>query len=360
MPGLYDVQYRGETMGPYEESQLRELINNGQLSRYALVRKQGSSQWLAFGDMAELLVYQDANTPVQPPPLPDHQKPEFVEESETPPSASDLSLTNRIPDLPAMPTTCFRGEIPIGVRQRLGKFIKNLPWPVKIVVGMGLLGVFLFGTAGAGFVSAATGGIPVFLSVVFLGVAFMVVGIITTFQAIIRDPYSGAYLGVVMGLIARDLAVRRATDALKKAMAAKPAAPEKQDVPEDEMQLRNSLLKMDPFDFERHVMSFFSDAGMVAWVTRKSNDAGVDGFARHPKGLVVVQCKRNAPGNPVGRPIVQQLKGVVEENQAWCGIIVTTSSFTEEAKGSSSKSERILLVDMDDLILWHQNGLILE
>ena len=82
----------------------------------------------------------------------------------------------------------------------------------------------------------------------------------------------------------------------------------------------------------------------------------MDGFARHPEGLIVVQCKRNAPENPVGRPVVQQFKGVVEENGAWRGYIVTTSSFSEEAVESAAMNDRVRLVDLNALIQWHKTG----
>lgn len=100
-------------------------------------------------------------------------------------------------------------------------------------------------------------------------------------------------------------------------------------------------------------MSFFQRAGLEAWATRKSNDFGVDGFAVHPDGLVIVQCKRNSTENKVGRPTVQQFKGVTEEQGAHRGFIITTSSFTEDAINSAALTDRIVLIAMDDLVRWH-------
>jgi restriction endonuclease Mrr len=117
---------------------------------------------------------------------------------------------------------------------------------------------------------------------------------------------------------------------------------------------------MDPYDFEKHVMSFFQQAGLLAWVTKKSNDAGVDGFARHSEGLILVQCKRNATKNTVGRPTIQQFKGVIEENEAWRGYIVTTSSFTSGAIESATKNNKIILIGLQELIDWHLLGINLE
>ena len=100
-------------------------------------------------------------------------------------------------------------------------------------------------------------------------------------------------------------------------------------------------------------MGFFQNQGMLAWVTKKSNDAGVDGFARHPKGLIIVQCKRYNPDNSVGRPAIQQFKGVIEENEAWRGYIITTSQFSSEAIDSASKNDKLYLVDMETIVKWH-------
>ena len=65
----------------------------------------------------------------------------------------------------------------------------------------------------------------------------------------------------------------------------------------------------------REVVEIEKAAGMLACVTKKSNDKGVDGFALHPEGFIVVQCKRYAPEYPVGRPLVQRFWGAIEENE---------------------------------------------
>lgn len=50
---------------------------------------------------------------------------------------------------------------------------------------------------------------------------------------------------------------------------------------------------------------------------------------------------------------VQQFKGVSEEQEAYHGFIVTTSSFNEEAIHSAAMTEKIVLIAMDDLVRWH-------
>lgn len=102
-------------------------------------------------------------------------------------------------------------------------------------------------------------------------------------------------------------------------------------------------------------MSFFKAAGMIASVTKKSNDKGVDGIAKHPEGLIVVQCKRYAPENPVGSEKIQQFKGAIEETEAWRGYFVTTSRFTAAALESAELSDKLVLVEMNELVRWHQS-----
>ena len=202
----------------------------------------------------------------------------------------------------------------------------------------------------AGFGSAI--GVPVLL-LVFLGAA----GITSVLEGILSSAEARNYLSVVAYMIAQDEILRRCSQTLRRAMVDEMAAPQRQSSGSSEAELTASLLAMNPYDFERHTMSFFQDAGMLAWVTKKSNDAGVDGFVRHANGIVVVQCKRNAEDNRVGRPVVQQFKGVIEEQNAWRGYIVSTSTFTREAAESAGKNDRVILVDIGELIKWHREGM---
>jgi restriction system protein len=68
---------------------------------------------------------------------------------------------------------------------------------------------------------------------------------------------------------------------------------------------------------------------------------------------MITQCKRNSTDNKVGRPTIQQFKGVIEEQNALRGYVVTTSTFTEEATESAELSDKLVLVDMDLLVRWH-------
>lgn len=227
----------------------------------------------------------------------------------------------------------------------------DMPLALKVTMPVTLAAAALIGgnSVGiAGFGGAI--GVPVLL-LLFVGVA----GVTAIIEAFLgKNASADSYIGVVLSLIAKDEVLRRTKKELREAMEAEPAAPQKQMLSKDEVLLKRELLAMNPYDFERHVMAFFQDQGLLAWVTKKSNDAGVDGFARHANGLIVVQCKRNAEDNPVGSPTVQQFKGVVEENAAWCGYIVTTSYFTKAAVESAQKNDKLKLVDMAELLSWHK------
>ena len=105
----------------------------------------------------------------------------------------------------------------------------------------------------------------------------------------------------------------RTSKELLRALREEIAVPKRQDLPADATERIATLRAMAPIDFERQVMSLFAAEGYDAGVTCRSNDFGVDGFVTHPDGMLVVQCKRNSLTNTVGRPVVQQFKGVIEE-----------------------------------------------
>lgn len=226
----------------------------------------------------------------------------------------------------------------------------NLPWSMKIALPATLAAIPLVGGHAAGI--AAFGGavgVPVLL-LIFLGTA----GITSIIEAVVTSPEGRTRIAEIIDVIIEDERLRRTSAQMKAAMKEQPMDPTRFAMPAEEIALRQYLLSMDPFDFERHSMSFFEGAGLEAWVTRKSNDFGVDGFAIHPDGLMIVQCKRNATANKVGRPTIQQFKGVVEEQNAHRGYVVTTSAFTEEAIESAVLTSKIVLVSMDDLVRWHE------
>lgn len=226
----------------------------------------------------------------------------------------------------------------------------NLPLSLKIALPATLAALPLVGGQGAGI--AAFGGalgVPVLL-LIFLGAT----GITSIIEAIVTNPQARPHMADIIDVIINDERLRRTSAEMKAAMRQKPGDPVSHPMPASERELRQSLLDIDPFKFEQHIMSFFVRSGLEAWQTRASNDFGADGFAKHNDGLIVVQCKRNSTENKVGSPTVQQFKGVIEDHGAFRGYIVTTSAFTENAKMSANMSDKVILVDMDTLARWHK------
>jgi restriction system protein len=80
--------------------------------------------------------------------------------------------------------------------------------------------------------------------------------------------------------------------------------------------------------------------------TKRTSDGGIDlvAWSTDPfvGGKYVIQCKDWS--NPVGAPIVRDLYGVVHSEDANRGILITASSFTQEALGFAA-GKRLELID---------------
>lgn len=112
-----------------------------------------------------------------------------------------------------------------------------------------------------------------------------------------------------------------------------------------------NLLALTPREFELTVGSLLRARGYRdVRHTGGAGDLGADLVARTPQGeLVVVQCKRYAPGNNIGSPEIQTFIGMVAvHHRAERGIFVTTSSFTSQAL-ALGKQHEIGMVDGQEL-----------
>lgn len=242
------------------------------------------------------------------------------------------------------------------VRTSIGTYRSSkLPLSLKVAMPITAAGAAYFGTQYAGLVAMGGGiGLPVVL-LLFLGTAgatAVIEGFIK--DRSIRDPLTR----LLLTFVALETS-RKAKKELLEAMRADAMVPERAQVPDGDAQLLHFLMQMDPITFERHVMSFFEKSGFPTGLTARSNDFGVDGYVFHPDGIVIVQCKRYCEDNAVGRPAIQQFKGVIEEQRAFRGYFVTTSRFTNEAVESAAKSDRIRLVNGEELLRWHKEGMTL-
>ena len=128
-------------------------------------------------------------------------------------------------------------------------------------------------------------------------------------------------------------------------------------------QLRAALLArvrgISPEAFERLILDLLVAMGYgggraeMARQTQRTNDDGIDGIIKEdPLGLdlVLIQAKRYAPANAVGRPEMQGFVGSLAGNGTTKGIFVTTSSFNAGAREYVSRiPNRIILIDGEEL-----------
>lgn len=119
-------------------------------------------------------------------------------------------------------------------------------------------------------------------------------------------------------------------------------------------ELLDRLKKATPAFFERCVVELLvamgyggsrADAGKAIG---RSGDGGIDGIIKEDRlglDVVYVQAKR-WDSNPVGRPDVMQFAGALQAQKADKGVFITTSRFTDDAKGYVSQiGSKIVLID---------------
>ena len=104
--------------------------------------------------------------------------------------------------------------------------------------------------------------------------------------------------------------------------------------------------------FLRMVARQYVAEGYTVQRTPRSHDGGIDLLAERvtagARERVVVQCKHQQAN--VGRPVLQQLRGVVSSDQSYTrGDLVTSSGFTSEAV-AFAEGKRLTLIDRALLI----------
>jgi HJR/Mrr/RecB family endonuclease len=104
----------------------------------------------------------------------------------------------------------------------------------------------------------------------------------------------------------------------------------------------DQLYSLNPRKFEELVEAIFRDFGYDVILTPKPRDGGFDVRAIRKDSvgtlLYLIECKRFSPHRPVGPEIIRSLYGVVEQQRASCGLLVTTSRFTKGAKEEARKN----------------------
>ncbi len=109
--------------------------------------------------------------------------------------------------------------------------------------------------------------------------------------------------------------------------------------------------------FERLVVDLLVHMGYggtqadAAQVVGRSGDGGIDGVIKQDRlGLDAVYVQAKRWGASVGRPEVQAFAGGLDGRQATKGVMITTSSFTSDAKNFVDRiQKRIILIDGETL-----------
>ena len=97
--------------------------------------------------------------------------------------------------------------------------------------------------------------------------------------------------------------------------------------------LRNSyVLNLSPYEYEEYVAEELRREGFTdVDTTPKSGDFGADVLAMDGERRVCVQCKRYAPGHPVGVKAVQEIYSAKAYYGCDDAYLYTTSEFTKAA-----------------------------
>lgn len=95
----------------------------------------------------------------------------------------------------------------------------------------------------------------------------------------------------------------------------------------------DNFIEMDGYQFEEYISNLFRKMGFAVEATDYSNDGGIDLVATYEKpifsGKYIIQCKNW--NSPVGQPAVRDLYGVVMDQRANKGILITPSDYTQQA-----------------------------
>ena len=120
-------------------------------------------------------------------------------------------------------------------------------------------------------------------------------------------------------------------------------------------QVSEILHNIDPYAFEKLAQRLLRECGFSdVEVTKKSGDGGIDGIGKlRINGIfsfnVAFQCKRYK--GQVGVPVIRDFRGSLGTNIEK-GVLITTGTFTREAKEEASREGRRLidLMDGEELI----------
>ena len=111
---------------------------------------------------------------------------------------------------------------------------------------------------------------------------------------------------------------------------------------------QSDMRALSPTDFENLAAKLYKSMGFAAQLTQQTRDEGVDVIAIRDIALgrdkLAVQCKHQS--KPVGRPELQKLLGVVTSDSSFsAGVLITTSTFSSDARRFAERNARLRLID---------------
>ena len=116
---------------------------------------------------------------------------------------------------------------------------------------------------------------------------------------------------------------------------------------------REDLLKMDPYDFERLIKQLFTAMGYTTWRTRSWGDDGIDAVATKRRTMLfpfecVIQAKRFHKAVPP-RDVQSLMGAMIEHSTATHGVLVTTSWLSDRSR-QRARAQRIVTFEGSNLI----------
>lgn len=122
-------------------------------------------------------------------------------------------------------------------------------------------------------------------------------------------------------------------------------------ITEHNVEGREHLYVMNPYDFERLIADYFIRRGFVhAEGIGRSGDRGVDVLATNIQGeYELIQCKRYRQGNNIGSTPIQRVHSYMRTRNASRAWVITTSDFTPERR-DEARITNVTIMNGQDLI----------
>ena len=119
----------------------------------------------------------------------------------------------------------------------------------------------------------------------------------------------------------------------------------------------SSIYDLPPRKFEELIADLLSDLGYEVELTPTTRDGGKDILAYmttpHGKLLCLVEAKRYRRDRPIGVELVRQLYGTLTDAEASSAMLVTTSSFSQDAMAFQQRHKyKLALRDYGHVVEW--------